>query len=165
MSQQLQTINELSPIALELRERQELILGKLKKFNALTADMISDASDQGRAILLAKTKLGKHLKWSDWLNAHVPNLDEQQADKYERIAVEQITDTRQCIFAFLPPAEREAKPVRTKPAIWESAWAYLTRLNRSTRDINTWPHEQVELTRQELTPTIEVLGGKVTWLH
>jgi len=157
MSHQLATLSALSPLARTLRERQEQIEAKLRNWHGLTADLVSDAAEQGRDILHAKTKLGKHLRWSDWLHAHVPNLTEAQAAKYERIAVEQLSDPRQCVFAFLPPRETEPQVKRLPPAAWESAWSHLTKLKSAVETVNTWPREQVELTKAELAPLVKAL--------
>lgn len=163
MSQQtLQTINALQDIAKAIREREELIQAKLRKFTELTADLILDGRDQGKDLLLAKTKLGKAVRWDEWLSAHVPNLSTTQAQKYERLCNEQIADPRQGLFAFLPPADREAKPERIPPAQWEVAFGYITKLNRVAA-FDGWPEEQVALTKDSIAAVVSKLGGKVVW--
>ncbi len=156
MSEQLAIINNLAPIAVELRERQDVIDSKLRQWHGITADLVLEASEQGRSIINAKHHLGGRLKWSDWLHAHVPNLSEDQAAKYERIATEQLRDPRQCVFAFLPPPEHEHIE-RMKPALWELGWGYLSKFVRVADDFGKWPPQQVELARQELEPVAKRL--------
>lgn len=120
----------MQPIAARLREREEQIAAGKRSMMQNMTDLVVLAGDQGRDILLAKTKLGKALRWSDWLGSHVPNLPESQAAKYERVATEQLTDPRQCVFAFLPPAEHEPKAERLKPAVWERSWGLASRLTK-----------------------------------
>ena len=161
----LAQINDLQPIAKRLREREEQITSKKKSMLANIGELIAFASDQGQDIILAKTKLGKALKWGDWLTAHVPNMDELQAAKYERVATEQLNDPRQCVFAFLPPSDNSSSTAlevqRIKPAAWEIAAGCIYKFMRIP--IEGWPHEQLENTRGELKSAVERLGGKVEW--
>ncbi len=152
-------LNDLKGIAARMRERQEVIEAGKTKTMAQIADVISAIADQGRDILLAKTKLGKHLKWSEWLGAHIPNLSESVAARYERVTTEQLSDPRQCIFAFLPPADREQSPERIPPAAWEMASGYINKLAIKFRDqpLDTWPGEQVDATRKQLEPLVRSL--------
>lgn len=159
MNDQLQHINDLKPIAQRMRERQEVIIKRKADVYAHIGELVSLASEQGRDCLLAKTKLGKLLRWSDWLNAHVPNITEDEAHKYERITTEQLSDPRQCVFAFLPPHESEPKPARTPPKAWERAWGFVTKLKSIIQptEIKSWPASQVDLTRHELEPAARAL--------
>ena len=153
----LAQINDLQPIARRMRERQEQIEADKKEAFKRIGDLIVLAAEQGQDCLLAKTKLGKNLKWSDWLHAHVPQLSEADAAKYERITTEQLIDPRQCVFAFLPPAERDTAPTeRTPPKSFEVVAGYITKLKATLRDdpIEKWPQDRVALTRKELEPLV-----------
>ena len=160
MNDKLQTINELAPIASRLREREEQISALKRDMWGNVASLVSTAGEQGRDLLLAKTKLAGGLRWSDWLSAHVPNLPEAQASKYERITTEQITDVRQAIFAFIPVSEQD-KPKRLPPAPWEPVFGLLGRLSRV--DVQEWPQDQVGLARKSMSDVVERLGGRVEW--
>lgn len=162
MSEHLQHINELQPIAARMRERQEQINAVRRGVLAQMATLIALGAEQGRDCLLSKTKLGKALKWSEWLHAHIPNLHADDAAKYQRITEEQLEDPRQCFFAFFDSVPRRAiaqEKQRAKPAVWEMAWGWVSKLKRTvTADkLGKWPEEQVELTRQELEPTARAL--------
>jgi len=136
MSQQsFQITSEVAPIGKELRERQESFLHTLKKFNALTAELIGDAAEINRLVLLAKTKLDGQLKFSVWLNSHVPNLEAKQAEKFSRIADEGLSTARECLFILLPPAERKSVSEfpRTKPSAWEIQWGHAQKLSNALR--------------------------------
>ncbi len=161
MSQEtLAAINDLQPIAKRLREREEQIEAGKTNLYAKIGELTELAYEQGRDLLLAKTKTGKAVKFSEWLHIHVPNLGAQQASKYERVAVEQLTDPRQCIFAFLPPGD-EARdlPTRSKPAPWEVGWGYASRLISltKTKPIADWPSQQREYLATELEPLAKTL--------
>lgn len=153
----LQAINALAPVAKRLRERQEQINAKLRKWQEITCAAISDAADQGRDIVDAKTKLNGGLRWSEWLHAHVPTLSDAQAVKYERLAVEQLTDLRQCVFALLPPSEHEAQPERDKAPTWEVAWGYITKLKRLIDKPDEWTEQRLHLARAQLAPLVKKL--------
>ena len=159
MNDKLASINELAPIAKRMRDREERILHQRNKAIAEIGETVALIQEQGRDIVMAKTKLGKALRWSEWLENHVPTLPEALAARYERVATEQLSDPRQCVFAFLPPAEREPKPERTAPASWETAWGYVHKLTKVIRDepITTWPAEQVAATRAEIEPLARLL--------
>ena len=156
---QLAVIHELKDIALRMRERQEQIDAGVRQVHAGIGDLVQLASEQGRDCVLAKTKLGNHLRWSEWLHAHVPNLVESDADKFERLSREQITSVRQAAFAFLPAAERTKTEVpRIKAASWESAWSHVAKLRRIVeRDIKTWPASQLAILRDEIEPLAHIL--------
>lgn len=160
MNDKLQTINELAPIAARLREREEQI-------NALKRDMIGNlseliglAGEQGKDLIIAKTKLSGKMSFSDFLSCHTPTISEVQASKYERITTEQITDVRQAIFAFIPVSEQD-KPKRLPPAPWEPVFGLLGRLSRV--DVQEWPQDQVGLARKSMADVVERLGGRVEW--
>lgn len=157
----LSTIATLQDIAKSLRERQELIESKLKKFQEVTADLLGDGIEQGKELALAKAKLGRAIKWSDWLAAHVPNITEVQAAKYGRLATEDITDLRQAVFAFLTPAEVQDTAKRLPPAEWEKSWGYLRSLERIK--FNAWPSDQQTLAKERLESVAKNMGGKVVW--
>lgn len=152
-------INSLQPIAKRLRDRQEQIEStKAKTINEL-GELIGLIAEQGQDILLAKTKLGRTLKWSEWLTAHVPGLPEQMAARYERVSTEMITDPRQALFAFFPSEHRSAAPKRIAPAAWES-FAGIVRKAETvcrTQPLNTWPVEQIQQTRAKLEPIVKAL--------
>ena len=161
MSQEtLTAINDLQPIAKRLREREEQIeAGKRNLFERIS-DLTELAYEQGRDLILAKTKTGKVLKFSEWLRIHVPNLHAQQAAKYERVATEQLTDPRQCIFAFLPAEEGNRDlPARMKPKPWELGWGYMHKLSSiiKTKLLLDWPSQQREYLAQELEPVAREL--------
>ena len=139
-----------------MRERQELIeAGKRDVFGRI-GELVGLAAEQGQDCLLAKTKLNGELKWSDWLRAHVPQLNEQDAAKYERISTEQMIDPRQCVFAFLPASERPASTAlqRTPPAAFEVFAGYVVKLKATLRDnpISEWDQSRLASTRRELEP-------------
>ena len=165
MNDQLAAINALQPIAKQLRDGQEAIESKLRQWHNLTSEMVGDAAEMGRQIVLAKTKLGKHLKWSEWLAHHVPNLPETQAAKYERIATEQLHDPRQCVFAFLPSPERSdaAGVVKPTPSDWVRAWGHLGQFVKALHTVGQWPDEQKAAARQQMADSVRALGGKVEW--
>ena len=152
-------INDLQPIARRLREREEVIAAKKRAVFEHIGELTGLAAEQGQDLLLAKTKLGKHLRWSEWLGAHVPNLPEQQASKYERIATEQLRDPRQCVFAFLPPIEKDITPARTPPKVWERVWGFVHKVQSALRDapLEKWPENQVEQTKREIEPVAKAL--------
>lgn len=155
----LANINDLQPIAQRMRERQESIEADKRDVFGRIANLIGLAAEQGQDCLLAKTKLGKHLRWSDWLRAHVPQLSEDDAAKYERISTEQLVDPRQCVFAFLPPAERKAIEQRLPAKPFEVVCGCITKLKSTLRDepIDQWPQDRLEIARGELEPVVKVL--------
>lgn len=155
----LPALTDLAPIAQRLRNREEEITAGKRNMMDNISTLVSLATEQGRDLVLAKTKLGKHLRWSEWLKAQVPNLPEAQAAKYERIATEQLTDARQAVFAFLPAPDRDATPERMKPEVWETAWGFAAKLTKLTRDkpIAEWPDEQKEGLWDVLRPIVAEL--------
>jgi len=151
----LAAINDLQPIAHRLRDRQEQIDKGKQHLCENIAELTSLAYEQGRDIILAKTKTGKTIKFSEWLHIHVPTLQLSQAGKYERVATEQLTDPRQCIFAFLPEADvKKLLPARCKPAPWEVGWGFAHRLHSlaAATPICDWPTQQRDYLAQELEP-------------
>ena len=160
MNDKLVAINELTPIAKRIRDRQADIESGRHKVEADMCDVIASIQEQGRDIILAKSKLGKAVKWGEWLHAHVPQLPESIASKYERVVNEQITNPRQCVFAFLPPSETKAKVDRIKPEAWEVCWGLTNKLKRIIRDNPTtnWPAEQVEALRKEVGEVFDRLA-------
>lgn len=155
----LATISELQTLAREMRDGQELINDRKRDLLANMGELIALAAEQGQRCLLAKTKLHKTLRWSDWLQSHVPNLPEQEAAKYERISTEQITDVRQGLFAFLPPTEAKKIEERTPPSKWEAAWGFVEKLKKAitAEPLDKWPKTQVELTKSQLEPVAKQL--------
>jgi hypothetical protein len=161
MNETLAALTELQPIARRMRERQEQIERDKSKVYDNIGNLIASAQEQGQDILTAKAKLGKKVKWSDWLHAHVPSLSEQDATKYERLTTEQLSDPRQCMFAFLPNAERkdDVEVERTKPNAKEFIWRKISTLRNAikTFDIGTWAAPDIELTKKELEPVARAL--------
>ncbi len=158
----LQTLNGLQPIAQRMRERQEQLQTGKRTLHAGVADLLVLAQEQGKDILLAKTKLGSRLKWSEWLSAHVPNLDETEARKYERLCTEQLSDVRKVAFAFLPPSEKEStqpETPRTKAGPWETLYGFAQKMRRNARglDLSKWPKAMKDATRNELEPICQQL--------
>ena len=155
MNEHAVVINTLQPYATTLRDRQEAIDAKVKQLFAIISDLRNETFEQGRTIIEAKHCLGGRLSWSEWLRAHVPSLSHQQASKYERITTEQLEDPRQCLFAFLPPVEKDHVE-RMKPKPWERAWGFLFKFTRAAK-IEEWPKEQIEYTRDALDPVVRKL--------
>ena len=158
-SDKLAAINELNSLAADMRDRQEAICSAVRNVTKDMSDAIALAAEQGQDCLKAKIKLPKGVRWSEWLRAHVPNMDEAQAARYERVSTEHIDDVRQCIFAFFPPTPQKQIVERIKPNPWEHAWGYVSKFKRTLIDapINDWPAAQVEATRNELEPVAKVL--------
>ena len=152
MNEKLIVINELTPIAKRIRERQADIESGRHRVESDMCEVISAIQEQGRDIILAKSKLGKVVRWGEWLQAHVPQLSETIAAKYERVVNEQITSPRQCAFAFLPPSDPKPKSDRAKPDAWEICWGFTNKLKRTIRDNppKEWPKEQLESLRREI---------------
>lgn len=160
MNTNLQIATQLAPIAKQMRERQEQIERDKSDVYARIGNLVALASDQGRDCLLAKVKLGKAMRWSDWLHAHVPNLSEQDAAKYERISTEQISDPRQCVFAFLPErTQSEDKPERSKPSFFEAVLTHTYKLEAlaKVQPVDQWPQDQQEAARVRLRPIVSAL--------
>jgi len=159
MNDKLAAINELAPLAKRMREREENIQRQRNKAVAEIGETVALIQEQGRDIVAAKAKLGKAVRWSEWLVNHVPTLPEALASRYERVATEQLTDPRQCVFAVLLPENREPKPERIEPAAWETAWGYVHKLARVIRDepFEKWPDAQVRATRAEIEPLAKKL--------
>ncbi len=160
MNNTLQTVKELTPIAKTLREREEQITSIKRDVISRMSEGLGLMADQGRDLLLAKTKLGKTFRWSEWLKANVPNLPETTASKYERIATEQLADPRQCVFAFLPAPEKQgATEQRDTPSPWESVYKHAWSMRKVIRDNppDQWPQEQRTLAAKELEPLAKVL--------
>src|SRR5262249_27623546 len=107
----------------------------VRKLWATIGDCIVLARDQGADCLTVKTKLRNQVvRFLEWLPAHVPNLPGDTAAKYERIANEQLTEPRECVFAFLPKKE-VPKIERMKPSKKKLAWAAVHRLENQLRDL------------------------------
>lgn len=150
---------ELKPIAAAMRARQEQIEKDKRDVYGRIGSLVASAQEQGAAVALVKAKLSKNISFEDWLHAHVPNLTAQDAAKYERINYEQLTDPRQCIFAFLPPAEAKDKEHRIPPSPREVLWTGVTRLMKAFElaNIEEWDETDKDLTRRELEPMARTL--------
>lgn len=160
MNNKLKTANDLAPIAKQMRERQEQIEHDKTDVYARIGNLVALASEQGRDCLLAKVKLGKSMRWSDWLHAHVPNLSEHDAAKYERISTEQLSDPRQCVFAFLPErTDAQAKTERAKPSFFETVLSHTYKLEAlaKVQPVDQWPQDQQEAARVRLRPIVAAL--------
>lgn len=161
MNETLAVVTELQPIARRMRERQEQINRDKANVYDKIGDLIARAQEQGQDILSAKAKLGKKIKWTDWLQAHVPTLSEHDASKYERLTNEQLSDPRQCMFAFLPPADKQSdvEVERTKPNAKEFIWRKISTLRNAikTFNIGAWAKPDIELTKRELEPVAKAL--------
>ena len=152
-------INDLQPIAARMRSREEDITSKKSDLFGLLGELTALAVEQGQDVILARTKLNNVLRWSEWLQAHVPNLPEQQAAKYVRLATEQLRHPREVVFAFVPQVEAEQKEQRTSPKPWEMVWGYIHKLKTKLKDepMRDWPAAQRDLTRTELEPIAKEL--------
>jgi hypothetical protein len=150
---------ELKPVAAAMRARQEQIEKDKRDVYGRIGSLVASAQEQGAAVALVKAKLSKNISLEDWLHAHVPNLTAQDAAKYERIAHEQLTDPRQCMFAFLPPSEAKDKETRTPPSPREVVWAGAVKLMKAFElaDIKSWDETEKDLTRRELEPMAKTL--------
>lgn len=161
MNETLAAVTELQPIARRMRDRQEQINRDKSNVYEKIGDLIATAQEQGQDILTAKAKLGKKVKWSEWLHAHVPTLSEHDATKYERLTTEQLSDPRQCMFAFLPAADRQAdvEVERIKPNAKEFIWRKISTLRNAikTFNISAWEQHEIELTKKELEPVARAL--------
>lgn len=145
-----------------MRDRQESIEGARAAVLQHMATLIHLGSLQGRDCLLSKTKLGKSLRWSEWLQAHIPNLSALDAAKYQRITEEQLEDPRQCFFAFFDTTPRrviESDIPRQRPEPYERAWGLLRKVGKLITDdsLDEWPAEMVNATREEMEPTARAL--------
>lgn len=155
----LAAIHELNSLARSMRDRQEAINASVRRVTTDMSEAIALAAEQGQDCLRAKIKLPKGVRWSEWLKAHVPTLDESTAAKYERVSTEHLDDVRQCLFAFFPPAQQKQIAQRTPPQPWESAWGLVSKFKRALIDapIDGWPREQVNAARDELEPVARLL--------
>lgn len=151
--------NELKPIAAAMRARQEQIEKDKRDVYGRIGSLVASAQEQGADVLLVKAKLSKNMAFEDWLHAHVPNLTIQDAAKYERITHEQLTDPRQCIFAFLPPSEAKEKDTRIPPSPREIVWAGAVKLMKAFEfaNVESWDEREKDLTRKELEPLVKTL--------
>lgn len=151
------TLHELEPIARALRERESQIDTQKRSFYTTLAALIALAGDQGRDLITAKSKLSQRgLTYSEWLEIHVASIPSQQAAKYERLATEQLSDPRQCVFAFLPPADRKPseKAERTHPPVWERVWGLISRMNNvlKVEPLDRWDDHEIKSLRDSLYP-------------
>jgi hypothetical protein len=150
---------ELKPIAAAMRSRQEQIEKDKRDVYGRIGSLVASAQEQGADVAMVKAKLSKNISFEDWLHAHVPNLTSQDAARYERIAHEQLTDPRQCIFAFLPPSEAKEKDTRIPPSPREVVWAGAVKLMKAFElaNIEEWDEREKDLTRKELEPMARTL--------
>lgn len=150
---------ELKPVAAAMRARQEQIEKDKRDVYGRIGSLVASAQEQGADVLMVKAKLSKTMSFDDWLKAHVPNLSAQDAAKYERITHEQLTDPRQCIFAFLPPAEAKEAEKRTPPSPREVVWAGAVKLMKAFEfaNVESWDEREKDLTRKELEPLARTL--------
>ena len=162
MNDKLQTINELAPIASRLRDREEQISALKRDMIGNLSELIGLAGEQGKDLIIAKTKLSGKMSFSDFLSCHTPTITEVQAKKYERITTEHVTGFRQAMFAFLDvDVDDTDKPKRLPPAQWESAIGLINRLSRV--NVIEWPEDRVCEARKSMADVVERLGGKVEW--
>ena len=156
MNDKLAINTELKSIAETMRSRQESINRDKNNLYGRIASLIATAQEQGQDILTVKTKLGKASSFSDWLSAHVPTLSEKDAAKYERLTHEQLSDPRQCMFAFLPAPDKTQEETvgRTPPSEFEVTWGKTFNFVKAFRSVavDDWTELQRENVRRELTP-------------
>lgn len=160
MSESLQLVKSLAPIAEALRSREEQISAIKQDVAGKMCDGLALMAEQGRDLLLAKTKLAGSFSFIEWLSLNVPNVPQKQASKYERIASEALNDPRQCAFAFFDPAQRSKSiPERTGPSPWESAFKHAHSMLKVIRDnpLKDWPEEQKQVAAKELEPLAKAL--------
>lgn len=147
-------------IATEMRRTQAEIENRKAKWVEEITALASLAMEQGRMVAEARAAIDGAMSLEDWLRMNVPALTPTDAAKFERIAKEQLTDPRQCVFAFLPkPEAKQLEAPRTPPDFWESFFGVAERLRRATRDnpVAGWPTEQQDIARQRLEPIVREL--------
>jgi hypothetical protein len=158
--------SELKTVAETMRDREDEILALQSNLRGNIIELSKLAIEQGQSLLLVEARLPKSVNLDQWIKSHVPQMPTERAGKYKRAAKESL-DQSQTIFIFVDRTQNKnigfKQEIERAPAkMWERAWGYLTKFKRDVQP-NEWPREKIELTRQELTPTIEALGGKVVW--
>jgi len=160
-NQSLAAIHEMVPVATRMRSRQEEIDAEMRQIVQHMGSAIGLATEQGSDCMLGISRL--RALWPAWLHAHVPNLPEKMARKYMRISQEQLRDNRQCWFALFPPSEENKTSLveceRTPSQAWKITWSLADKLLHVFKDspIDTWPENQVNLTRRNLEPVARLL--------